>query len=112
MFGTQHRADGSGILHGIADIGPAVHPGKHQIRRGFPEPPGQRIEHTVRRRTGDCIAPVTLLIHPQRIMNGDALAGAATIMLRRHHPDLLGQVAGDLLEHFQAWRVDAVIIGD
>src|SRR3954452_5114514 len=37
---------------------------------------------------------------------------AGLIVLRRHHPDVLGNLARDLLADFQALRVDAVVVGD
>jgi hypothetical protein len=34
------------------------------------------------------------------------------LLLRRHRPDVLGQLARDLLQHLDAGRVDAVVVGD
>src|ERR1700716_3552887 len=36
---------------------------------------------------------------------------AGLIELRRHHPDIVGQCAGDFLDDLQAGGMDAVVIG-
>ena len=43
---------------------------------------------------------------------GLGVGGAGLIGLGRHHPHLLAHRAGDVLEHVEAWRLDAVVIGD
>ena len=40
------------------------------------------------------------------------MPGTALFGLRRHDPDLLGQRLGNLFQHLEARRIDAVIIGD
>ena len=37
---------------------------------------------------------------------------AGLVVLRRDHPDVVGDLARDLLADFQALRVDAVVVGD
>ena len=40
------------------------------------------------------------------------MRGAGLIGLRRHDPHILADLAGDVLEHVEARRLDAVVIGD
>ena len=40
------------------------------------------------------------------------MGDARLIVFRRHHPDVVGQPARDLLAHVEPFRVDAVVVGD
>ena len=66
----------------------------------------------VTRRAGDPEAPQPSLADPDRVMQADRVRHAALVVLRRDDPDLAGEFAGDLLEHRQTRRVDAVVVGD
>ena len=109
--GGEHRADGARVHHRIAQVGAAVDAGEHQIRRFLLEPFRHGEHHAVRRRAGHREAPLAVVVDPQRRVQGNALPHPALVVLRRHHPDFLGELRGDVLGDLQARRVDAVIIG-
>ena len=47
----------------------------------------------------------------KRIVQRQRMRDAGLIEFRRHHPDVVGQRAGDLLDDLQAGSVDAVVVG-
>src|SRR5699024_4661198 len=47
----------------------------------------------------------------QRSVQGNALAHPALIMLRRHHPNFLGDFGGDGFGDAKSRRINAVVIG-
>ncbi len=52
------------------------------------------------------------LAHAQRLGQSERVRGAGLIGLRRDHPDIVGEIGGDLLEHVETGGLDAVVIGD
>ena len=52
------------------------------------------------------------LAQAQRQRERQRMRGAGLFGFGRHHPDIVGQRAGDLLGDDQARRMDAVVIGD
>ena len=67
-------------------------------------------KHAVGRRAVHRELALAHLAHPQRPMQRQRMAGSRLLRLRRHDPDIVGQGAGDLLQHFQPWRMDSIII--
>jgi hypothetical protein len=47
----------------------------------------------------------------ERIVQRQRMRDPGLVELRRHHPDVVGQSAGDFLDDLQAGGVDAVVIG-
>src|SRR3979409_2461434 len=47
----------------------------------------------------------------KRIVQRQRMRDAGLIELRRHHPDIVGQFAGDFLDDLQAGGMDAVVVG-
>src|SRR5215472_11826394 len=66
----------------------------------------------IARRAGDPIAPYPALADADRMMQTDGVRDAALIVLRSDNPDFAGELARDSLQHRQARRLDAVVIGD
>ena len=58
------------------------------------------------------IAPLADLAQAQRIVERERMRHAGLVGLRRDDPDVVGQLARDLLADLEARRVDAVVVGD
>ena len=63
------------------------------------------VPRTAKRRSLD-------LAQPQRIVERERMRDAGLIVFRRDHPDVVGQLARDLLADVEPFRVDAVVVGD
>ena len=112
VVSTEHCANRSRILHRVTDIGTTIDTRQHQIRRRFTKPLGKRIEHTIRRSTGNCVALLSSLVNPQRVVYRDALARTTAIVLRSNDPDFFRQITGNFFQPRQPRGVDTVIVGD
>jgi hypothetical protein len=56
--------------------------------------------------------PVTQLAQAHRAGEGERVAGARLLLGRSDDPDIVGKGARDRLQHLEAGRVDAVVVGE
>ena len=68
-------------------------------------------DHAIGRRAAHREMARADFAQPQRIVQRQRMRDAGLIEFRRHHPDVVGQRARDLLDDLQAGGVDAVVIG-
>ena len=69
-------------------------------------------DHAVGRRAFDREVALAELAQPQRIVERQRMRHAGLVVFGRDHPDVVGELAGDLLADLQPMGVDAVIVGD
>ena len=108
-----HRAGNSaGIDHVLADIAAAIDAGQHQIDLFAVEHVTHAHDDAIGRRAAHRKTPVGDLAQPQRIVERQRMRDAGLIVLRRHHPDLVRQLARDLRADIETFGMNAVVIGD
>jgi len=69
-------------------------------------------DDAIRRRAAHCENPLAELTHADGLAQGQRVRSAALVVLRRDHPNIGRELPGDLLQHFEATRLDAVVVGD
>ena len=104
--------DGAGIGHVLGGVAAAIDAGQHQVGLAVGNDVPGADDHAIGRRALDGEVARPDLAQPQRIVERERMRYAGLVGLRCHHPDVVGQGAGDLLEHLEPARMHAVVIGD
>jgi hypothetical protein len=71
-----------------------------------------RKEHAIGRRAVDGKATPPELADAQRVMEGERMAGAALLLLRRHDPDIRAERPCGLFQDLDPAGIDAVVVAD
>jgi hypothetical protein len=108
----HRRGDGARVDDVLAEIAAAVDAGEAERRLVVLEDVVDREQHAVGRRAVDREAAALRAADAQRRADGERMADRALLGLGRHHPDVLGERARDLLERLEAGGVDTVVVGD
>ena len=112
----QHALDGAGHRAGIVDVVgkilAAIDAGQDQVRRLVLEQEADAHDDAVGGRSLHRVAALIELAHAQGLGERQRMRGARLVGLRRHHPDILGDAGGDVLENVEARGLDAVVVGD
>ena len=104
--------DGTGIGHVLGGVAAAIDAREHQVGLAVGNDVPRADDHAVGRRALDGEVARPDLAQPQRIIERERMRHAGLVGLRRHHPDVIGQSAGDLFEHLEPAGMHAVVIGD
>src|SRR6185437_2131723 len=97
----------------VAEVLAGVDARQHDIRTAVTEDMRRADDDAVGWATADhgkALRPTLLEMHLAG--EGEAVPCPALVAVRRHHPDVIGELCGDLAHHGEAGRVDAVVIGD
>ena len=103
--------DGAGIGDVVGQVCPAVDAREDQIG-GRGHDGAERHHHRVGRRAGDGKTPLSELLQADRAGEGERMACARLLLGRGADPDIVGELACDVLQHLEAGGVDAVVIGE
>ena len=72
----------------------------------------RRHHHAIGGRAADGEMALIDFAQAQRHGQGQGMRCAGLFGLRRHHPDIIGDGAGDLFRHAKPRGMDAIVIGD
>ena len=108
-----HRTgDGAGIDNVLAGIAAAVDAGEDQIRHLAVEQMTRAHDDAIGRRAAHRIPALGDLAQAQWIVERQRMRDAGLIVLRRNHPHVVRQRAGDLRADVETVRMNAVVVGD
>jgi hypothetical protein len=101
----------SGLSRVLGDVAALVDARQYEVRQLLAEDVAGAHDDAVGRRTTHGKVPRADFAQAQRIVQRQRMRNAGLVELRRHDPDVIRQRARNLLDHFQAGRMDAVVIG-
>jgi hypothetical protein len=107
----HRRGDGARIDDVVAEVGGVVDARHHDVGFGF-EHAGDGDVHAVGRRAVYAEAAGLELHHAHRAVEGEGVAGAAAVAVRRDHDHLMAGIAQARGEDADARGVDAVVVAD
>jgi hypothetical protein len=105
------RGDGAGIDHVVAHVGEVVDAGDDDVRL-LRHQAGQRQMHAVGRRAGHAPGVFVEPLGAQRLVEGQRVACAGTVAIRRHHGDRVAGRAQVVGKHADARCIHAIIVAD
>ena len=109
---TLHRRrDRARIGYVLGQVRAAVDARQDQVGRAILHDLGERHHHRIGRRARHRIALLAMLPHADRPRQRQRMARARLFLRGCHHPDIVGQCPGDRLQHLEAGRVIAVVVG-
>ena len=111
QMGGDGRANGPAIAGLGGDIGAGIDARQDQVGRAVCHHVAKPHDHAIGRRAGHREPARRQFLQPHRLLDGQLTADPGIVAVRRHHPNLLGQVGGDRLGDGQTSRPDAIVIG-
>ncbi len=103
--------DGTGIGDVVGDVLAAIDARKDQVG-ALVHDHLQSHDDAVGRRAAHRPAALAGAAQPERIRQCQRMGNGGLVGFRRHHPQVVGELAGDPHRHVETRRMDAVIIGD
>ena len=103
MSATMGFAGMAALTHEMEDVFELLRQRKQSVLKAL----GVAIQHV------EVLAfDIAELAHAQGLGEGERMRRAGLVGLRRNDPHVLADLIGDVLEHVEARRLDAVVIGD
>ncbi len=104
--------DGARVGDVLGQVGAVVDARQHEIRRLILQHVAHAHDDAIGRRAAHGIGALADLAVAQRHLQREGVRGAGLVHLGRDDPHVVGQRLGDLVQHGEAVRSGAVVVGD
>ncbi len=104
--------DGARVGDVLGEVGAVIDTGQNQIRRLILQYVAHAHDDAIGGRAAHGVGAIADLAIAQRHLKREGVRGAGLVHLRRDDPHVVGQRLGDLMQHGEAVRSGAVVVGD